>query len=128
MAYFLSELDVHMVDNASAEGRGTWVIDMPFSFYSDVAGMTITAPEGFQTDFASVPRLPIVFLMAGDTSTEASVIHDWLYTCKILPRRMADAVLREASRVSGVPAWRRWMIWAGVRVFGRGPWDGRSWI
>ena len=53
---------------------------------------------------------------------KAAVIHDWLYTSKITTRRVADAVLREAGKVSGVPAWRRWMIWAGVRAFGHLRW------
>ena len=128
MAYFLSRLEVTLIDNNAAEGRGEWSLDEDFSYYSDVARMKITAPKGFHTDFASVPRLPIVFWLAGDTSTEAAVIHDWLYTSKIVPRRVADAVLREAGKVSGVPAWRRWMIWAGVRAFGQGPWDGKSWL
>lgn len=127
MAYFLSKLEVTLIDNNAAEGRGEWSLDEDFSYYSDVAARKITAPKGFKTDFASVPRLPIVFWLAGDTSTEAAVIHDWLYTSKITTRRVADAVLREAGKVSGVPAWRRWMIWAGVRAFGQGPWDGRSW-
>ena len=128
MAYFLSKLEVTMIDNDAAQGRGEWSLDEDFSYYSDVARMKITAPKGFQTDFASVPRLPIVFWLAGDTSTEAAVIHDWLYTSKITTRRVADAVLREAGKVSGVPAWRRWMIWAGVRAFGQRPWDGKSWL
>ena len=128
MAYFLSMLEVTLIDNYADEGRGEWSLDEDFSYQSDVAAMKITAPKGFHTDFASVPRLPIVFWLAGDTSTEASVIHDWLYTSKITTRRVADAVLREAGKVSGVPAWRRWMIWAGVRAFGQGPWDGKSWL
>lgn len=128
MSRFLNQLEVTLIDNDAAEGRGLWSLDEDFGYQSDLARMTITAPKGFQTDFASVPRLPIVFWLAGDTSTEAAVIHDWLYTSKIVPRRIADAVLREAGKVSGVPAWRRWMIWAGVRAFGQGPWDGKSWL
>ena len=30
---------------------------------------TITVPTGFLTDFASVPRMPIVFLLFGDRRT-----------------------------------------------------------
>jgi hypothetical protein len=32
-------------------------------------------------------------------------------------------VLREASAVTGVPAWRRWLMWAGVRLGGGSHWD-----
>ena len=72
MAYFISKLEVTMIDNDAAQGRGEWALDEDFSYYSDVARMKITAPKGFHTDFASVPRLPIVFWLAGDTSTEAA--------------------------------------------------------
>ena len=40
---------------------------------------TITVPTGFFTDFASVPRMPFVFLLFGDVAHEAAVIHDYLY-------------------------------------------------
>ena len=38
-------------------------------------------------------------------------------------RETADAVLREASAVTGVPAWRRAIMWAAVRAFGGSHWD-----
>jgi hypothetical protein len=49
---------------------------------------------------------------------KAAVVHDYLYSAGLVPRDMADAVLREASQATGVPAWRRWLMWAGVRLGG----------
>lgn len=97
---------------------GLWVLTAPLVYASKVADMTITVPAGFVTDYASVPRLPVVFDLFGDTSDEAAVVHDYLYTTHLVTRPMADAVLREASKVTGVPAWRRWPMWLGVRLFG----------
>lgn len=127
-AQFLSKLEVTLVNGSAAEGRGLWRLDADLVYYSAILGDKIRVPAGFHTDFASVPRVPVVFTLVGDSSSEAAVVHDWLYTVKIVPRATADAVLREASKATGVPAWRRWMIWAGVRAFGQGPWDGKSWL
>jgi Protein of unknown function (DUF1353) len=103
---------------ADNKDDGEWQLTAPLVYQSDVAGQTFTVPAGFPTDLASVPRLTIVFLLTGDLSAEAAVVHDMLHTNKPVPRRVADAVLREASAVTGVPAWRRWLMWAGVRAFG----------
>jgi hypothetical protein len=120
MSEFLSgDLDADLIK----ESPPTWRLNAPFVYQSDVAGQTFTVPAGFVTDLASVPRLPLVYLLAGGTANEASVVHDWLYSTHVVPRSVADAVLREASAVSGVPAWRRTLMWAAVRAFGGSHWD-----
>lgn len=120
MSRFITRLSVEVLDNVD---DGRWILTAPLIYQSDTAGQTFTVPAGFQTDLASVPRLPLVFLLAGDTSREASALHDFLYTPpQLVSRAMADSVLREASAVTLVPAWRRWVMWAGVRVFGGSHW------
>jgi hypothetical protein len=64
-----------------------------------------------------------VFLLAGDCAREAAVVHDYLYSTHQVDRATADAVLREASAVTGVPWWRRQLMWAGVRMGGASHWD-----
>lgn len=119
MSAFLTDLELKVASNVD---DGQWLVAAPLVYQSDVAGQSFTVPVGFQTDLASVPRLPIVFLLTGDTSREAAVVHDWLYSTHVVPRNVADAVLREASAVTQVPAWRRWLMWVGVRVFGGSHW------
>lgn len=123
MAAFLSELQVEPADERD---DGQWRLTAPLVYRSDVAGCTFTVPAGFVTDFASVPRIPIVYDLCGDTSTKAAVVHDFLYTTHPCDRATADAVLREASALTGVPAWRRWLIWAGVRLGGGSHWSPRA--
>lgn len=103
---------------ASDQDDGKWVLVRPLIYCSDVANQTFVVPAGFQTDLASVPRLPVIYLLTGDTSSAAAVVHDWLYSSHVVTRELADAVLREASQVIGVPGWRRWLMWAGVRLGG----------
>lgn len=118
MAAFLDPLEVTLVDDTANDGRGDWVLDERFRFSSDVAGQIIEVEKGFHTDFASVPRLPVAFLLTGDSSHEAAVVHDKLYRSRLLPRDLADKVLLEACAVSGIPVWRRTLIYWGVRVGG----------
>lgn len=123
MSAFLTSLQV---ENASGSDDGHWRLTAPLVYDSDVAARVITVPQGFVTDLASVPRVPVAYLLCGGTSNEAAVVHDYLYTSKIVPRATADAVLREASAATGVPAWRRALMWAGVRAFGWHAWNEDS--
>lgn len=112
---FLTALDVELVADTDPP---IWRLLAPLRYDSAAAGV-ITVPAGFETDFASVPRLPLVFLAAGDTCHRAAVIHDWLYSPPAkVSRKVADQVLREASEATGVSWWQRWLVWAGVRICG----------
>lgn len=115
MSGFLNRPDL---EAASDQDDGLWVLTKPLVYVSDVAQMTITVPAGFRTDLASVPRLPVVYWLTGDTSSAAAVVHDYLYSTGMVPRALADEVLREASQCTGVPAWRRWIMYLGVRLGG----------
>lgn len=119
MSKFITALRAELVDDSDNDHRGQWRLMQPLVYESDVAGRVFAAPAGFITDFESCPRLPIVFWLFGSLVREAAVIHDYLYSRPDLcDREMADAVLKEAAQVSGLPAWRAWGIWAGVRVGG----------
>jgi hypothetical protein len=120
MSAFLTRL--FMVKIGKDDGP-FWALTRPLVYYSVVAGRRFKVPAGFVTDLATVPRMPFVFLLTGDTSREASALHDWLYTAPHpVDRATADKVLREASAVTGVPAWRRTLMYWGVRLFGAAHW------
>jgi len=113
---FLSTLQV-----AKLPGR-QWRLLAPLRYQSAVLGTLIEVPTGFLSDLASVPRLPLAYLLAGDTAHEAAVVHDYLYQVRISTRAQADAVLAEAMAVTGEPRWRRWLMWSAVRVAGGWAW------
>lgn len=122
--YFITDLDVRKkAADVSSDGRGTWILTSDLIYHSWVLKRTITVPAGFVTDFASVPRLPIAFLLAGDEGHAAAVLHDWLYTAHICTRAEADEVFLEALEIGGEPWWRRNLMWLGVRVGGGSAWD-----
>ena len=123
MSAFLNNLNVILLqDNASG---GKWQLSSTLLYASDIVDGLITVPSGFITDFASVPRLPVVYLLNGDTAHAAAVVHDYLYAAAYIPRNLADKILYEAMRVTGVPLWRAGAMYAAVRLFG-GQFYGRK--
>lgn len=108
---FLSHPQVEYLDDAHAR------LLAPLTYVSRTAGR-ITVPAGFVTDFASVPRLPFAYWLMGGTARGPAIIHDFCYATHVLSRRQADAVFFEAMVDAGLWAWRRWPMWAAVRLFG----------
>lgn len=119
MSAFLDALDITEISDSIFA-----VADHIFRYQSDLAKRTFTVPVGFYTDFASVPRfMPIVYACLGNTAHEPAVIHDWLYYSAIVDRPTADSILLEAMKVWGLPAWRYYPIYWGVRTGGWFAWN-----
>ena len=124
MAHFEGNLDVRLIDDGAAQGRGIWELLSPLIFVSDVASTTFTVPVGFQTDFESVPRIPIVFDLLGDRASRASALHDALYSGMFpsISRETADKILKEAMLITQVSTADAELIYEGVRQFGESHW------
>jgi hypothetical protein len=114
-ARFITQLSIEAADDADT---GQWVLTRPLEYASEIAKAIIIVPAGFKTDFASTPRLPLVYLLAGNVATKAAVVHDYVYSEGRYPRDQCDAIFREASEAIGVSWFRRQMMWAGVRLGG----------
>jgi hypothetical protein len=99
----------------------------PLVYYSHSLRAYLIVSHGFLTDLASIPWLFQWLLPRVGRWDRAAVIHDYLYSIQTHPRHLCDAILREAMQADGVD-WRRWLIWAGVRVGGWLPWyrDGKA--
>lgn len=116
MARFLTPL--------RAEKSGEyWTVLQPLIYDSDVACKVFIVPTGFVTDFASVPRLPLAFLLTGDSAHEAAVVHDFLYSRGVVDRQTADAVFKEAAIASGESGWKATLMHLGVRMGGWIAWN-----
>lgn len=118
MSKFLGPLDVREED----EFGGLFQLLAPLAYQSDMLRDTITVPAGFHTDFASVPRLPIIYLTEGGKGNKAAVVHDWLYSSGNVDRKTADEVLREALIASGYSRFTANLFYAAVRVGGTSFW------
>lgn len=76
-----------------------------------------SVPAGYVTDLASVPRMPLAYLVAGGRAPKSAVLHDYLYEVKA-GRDYADNVFLAAMKAEGISsAVARLMYW-GVRFGG----------
>lgn len=115
---FLTDLVTKTIDDGCAK------LVQPLLFYSKSLKRVIEVPDGFCTDGASVPRLPIVYLAVGGRAKRAAAVHDFLYqTHGTRTRRQADIVFLEGMKVDGISLWARELMYAGVRVGGLGSWN-----
>ena len=115
MAKFLTELNVRLKNNDRI-----WIIDSRLVYESDLVG-TVIVPEGFQTDFASVPRVPIAFTLFGNRAHRESVVHDALYRIDFpgnVSYNTANKVFLEAMKCRGKGYFVRYAMYAGVCVGG----------
>lgn len=114
--------------------RPKWRVAERFEYAVDDLDLTITVPEGFVFDGASVPMIfwPL-FPMAHPQYIQASAMHDFLYsrggrfdghlpwidqTDFPLSRSEVDRIFCEALGVLGMAAHWRWAFWAAVRIGG----------
>ncbi len=121
MSRFLSVPALIKVAEASSVGRARWRTQSEL-IYLDAKGRTWTVPAGYLTDFASVPRLPLMYWLTGDTAHMAAVLHDYLcsdFVPEAMSWREAADLFREAMQAEGTPAWRRWGMYWAVRLFGK---------
>ena len=106
-----------------------WILDEPLIYHSDKLGSDIIIPRGFETDFASVPRVPVIYSLWGDRVHREPVLHDYLYrtdSVPVVPRKIADYLFREALIATGKPFYISHCMWAGVRIGGGSSYHRRS--
>lgn len=113
------------LERQHGEGKG-WRVLALFSVWSHSLDMQLDVPEGFETDLASVPRLPVVYLLTGATGDEPAVVHDFLYSLGTCTRKQADEVFYELALACGMPRWRAWLMWCGIRVGGGSHWKAAT--
>lgn len=115
MGKFTTELEARLKDDDMV-----WIIDSALVFVSDVLGLIIV-PTGFETDFASVPRVPIAYTLFGDRAHREAVVHDYLYRIDAKPgvsRKEADEAFLEAMECRGKGWFVRYAMYWGVRLGG----------
>lgn len=94
---------------------GLWELISPLVFRSKVLDRTFVAEIGFRTDFASVPRLPGIYLIAANRCYKAAVLHDKALE-EGMARDKAAALFLEAMEAEGVPESLRMVMHAAVRL------------
>lgn len=111
---------------ATLTGDGKyWVLYQPLEYRDTETGMVVTAPRGFVTDLASVPRMFWAVFPPCGQYTPAAVIHDYLYwtqpeNCN---KECADRILLNAMSDADVSEEARNSIYYAVKYVGQKSWD-----
>jgi hypothetical protein len=117
VAKFITPLILKQLD------RKRWQLEASLMYATDVIDRVLVVPTGFITDLASVPRLPLTFLLAGGKAPGPAVVHDWLYSTHEVDRKTADDIFYEAILAAGHSKATAWIMWLGVRAGGGFAWD-----
>lgn len=88
---FLNYLDATEIGEYN--GRAVWRLNASLDFRLDKYRL-MHVPAGFETDLASVPRLPLIYMIWGDRAHREAVLHDYMYRI--------DAIVMFGSKLSPI--------------------------
>ncbi len=104
-----------------------WMLAEDVVYTLGTTNVSIIVPEGFVTDFASIPQALWSFgLSPNGKYSKAAVIHDFLYWFQPCSRAQADNILAIAMQESGVSKTKAFEIYQGVHFRGQPAWDQNS--
>lgn len=99
------------------DGRPKVVLET--DFYVLINRKVYKIPNGFEYDHASVPRgLWNTFPPYDPLYAGAACLHDWCYAGEFFPRKFADQLFLSAMCFTGVPKWKRNLMYTAVRIGG----------
>lgn len=100
------------------KGKDFWAKLLSSQKYTSSAGDVYVVPEGFETDFASVPRLLRWLYAPFGKYTQASILHDYFYSGKgVKTRKEADKLFYEAGCSSFMRKIGMYPMYFAVRYF-----------
>lgn len=112
-----------------------WIVTSPLKYWCGLLDCLIVVPPWFETkepdpsdkeesffetDFASVPRVPFIYEAWGDRAHREAVLHDYLYRIDSIPvvsYSQANDIFLEAMKSTGKPWYISRFMYLGV-VFG----------
>lgn len=95
--------------------------------FSDTSGF-IVIPEGFETDFASIPTFFQNLIKVNGKHRLAALLHDYLYSVggdigfNKLTRKQCDTLFLEEMQKANVKWVKRKVMYRIVRIFGGSYW------
>jgi len=114
--------------------KDIWFLLKPFVYHHAPTeylqeDFTVTVPAGFYTDWASVPRLPVIYRKYGNTGHEAALVHDYLYRADCVPlvsKETADRTFYDALREMGLSERHAAIMYDGVRSGGESSYHAKK--
>jgi len=115
---FLTDLKIELL-----EGRDDlWRLLAPLVYKSKLLDTFILIPTGFETDLASVPRVPIVYWFWGGRVHREAVLHDYLFRINSVPVvsfKEANQAFLEAAKSRHKHWLIRYPMYWGVCIGGK---------
>lgn len=97
-----------------------WVLEKGFT--TTWKGVKYTIKKGFETDLASIPRVAQGLVPKVGKHVQPAIVHDWFYVHGGITKAEADQMFLDGMKYVGVPWYRRYIMYAAVRVGGKGVW------
>ena len=112
MGKFKSELSIRFKKGSEK----IYILEEPL-VYESVSFGKIVVPKGFQTDFASVPRVPIVYSIFGNRAHREAVLHDYAFRIDSKPSftfMKANGLFLDAMKARNKPFCLRYIMYWSV--------------
>ena len=103
-------------------GSSDFIVIQPYDYRIGSTSHTISIPQGFVTDYASIPWAVRGLLPKQSRYSRAAVIHDYLYWSQICTKKQADNIMMISMKELGVSRWKRKAIYTAVDRAGGSAW------
>ena len=103
-----------------SDGRTARIIE---EYIIELNNDKIIIPVGFETDFASVPRIFWFFIPPWGRYSVPAVIHDFLYKTGEVSRKKADKIFKKLMEELNINPFKINIIYSAVRIWGWIEWD-----
>lgn len=121
----ITSLAIILIPDENRQNRRVAALAATFGFVAHLSKrrkIAVAAPQGYVTDFASIPGFAQWMISPFGKHSEAAVVHDWLYTLGTKGdkkgRKLADVTFKKALKLVGVGWFRRNIMYLAVRVGG----------
>lgn len=111
-------LDIKFMSSLTVAVLGDTSYQLEDDFIISVNEIIYTVPKGFITNFSSVPRIPLIYLVVGNRGNRSAVFHDWLYTAKPRTREIADKLFLLCLIEDGINRFIAYAMYFAVRIAG----------
>lgn len=122
----ITSLAIILIPEEFKQNRRIAALAATFGFVAYLPGrrhIAVAVPQGYVTDFASIPGWIQWLIAPFGRHSEAAVVHDWLYTLGTKgdskARKLADQTFRRALAIVGVKLLRRNLMYWAVRLGGK---------
>jgi hypothetical protein len=121
----ITALGIILIPDENRQNRRVAALAATFGFVAKLSRrrkIAVAVPQGYVTDFASIPGFAQWMISPFGKHSEAAVVHDWLYTLGDKKdkkgRRLADLTFKRALKIVGVGWFRRNLMYLAVRAGG----------